>query len=242
MDHQKKSPPALLETERAEPETRGEAISEPEDMVTSLDSNGDTKHSAETNSGAEAVRLPDPFDPERLARKGNPAGGISVKRVLAHVPVRKPNKQEYIRAHPDPRYQVLPVSILELAVEREIYCVVPEVAEALPGEIRDVLLKTCVNRQGTVFLWPVPLPSADGKELAWHITAREAATRAESVWVRLVPNMNAGCYDIYEAAAVTAKPVWPDLPMRDLLALAFSNGRLIDSLEHPLIKQLRGLA
>jgi hypothetical protein len=238
MNHQKKSPPALLGTERAKPETRGEAVSEPGTMVVSSDDNV----VADTNPGFEAERLPDPFDPERLARKGNLAGGIIVKRVLAHVPVRKPNKQEYIQAHPDPRYQVLPMSIIELAVEREIYCVVPQVAEALPGEIRDVLLKTCVNRQGTVFLWPVPLPSVDGKELAWHVTAREAATRAESAWVRLVPNMNAGSYDIYEATAVTAKPVWPDLPMRDLLELAFGNGRLINSLEHPVVKQLRGLA
>jgi hypothetical protein len=33
--------------------------------------------------------LPDPFDPARLALKGNPAETIGFKRILAHVPVRR---------------------------------------------------------------------------------------------------------------------------------------------------------
>ena len=67
------------------------------------------------------------------------------------------------------------------------------------------MLTASISRQGTVFLWPVPLPSGEGRELAWHTTAREAATRAEQVWIRIVANMSAGAYDIYEAPASIAR-------------------------------------
>ena len=43
----------------------------------------------------------DPFNP--LALRINPAMGteLGVKKALLHVPIRKPNRQEYFRAHPD---------------------------------------------------------------------------------------------------------------------------------------------
>lgn len=112
---------------------------------------------------------PDPFDPARFAIKGNPAEAVGAKRVLVNVPVRKPNKQEFFRAHPDPALRVQ-MAILELKAEREFYAVRPEVAAAIPGETRPVMLTTCINRQGNVFLWPVPLPTEDGRQLAWHTT------------------------------------------------------------------------
>ena len=132
------------------------------------------------------------------------------------------------------------MAILELKTEREVYAVLPEVAAAIPGETRAALLTTSVNRQGNVFLWPVPLPTEDGRQLAWHTTAREGATRAEKVWVRIVANMGAGAYDIYEAPASIAEPSWPDHSLQDLLHAAFGNGRLIESVDHPVIKLLLG--
>ena len=65
--------------------------------------------------------------------KGNPAELIGVKRALAHVPVRKPNKQEFIRTHHDPAFR-LSVAILELKTEREFYVLLPEVAAELPAK------------------------------------------------------------------------------------------------------------
>jgi hypothetical protein len=182
---------------------------------------------------------PDPFDPARLVLKGSPAEAIGVKRVLAHVPVRKPNKQEYIRTHDDPTFRIQ-MAILELKTEREFYAVLPEIAAAIPGETRPVMLTTCISRQGNVFLWPVPLPSGEGRELAWHTTAREAANCAEKAWVRILSNMGAAAYDIYEAPASIAEPAWPEHSLQDLLRVAFGGGRLIESMDHPVIKQLLG--
>ena len=189
----------------------------------------------------KAVEAPNPFDPEKLALKGNPAEAIGVKRVLVQVPVRKPHRQEFFRAHPDSAYRC-PLAILDLKTEGDTYLVTPEVAAAIPGEIKPMMLTTCVNRQGVVYLWPVPMPSEDGRKNAWHVTAREAAARAETKWVRMVANMSAGFYDIYEAPGEIADPIWPDHTFQQLLAVAFGNGHLIDREDHPVLKQLFGQA
>ena len=184
---------------------------------------------------------PDPFDPARLALKGNPAEAVGVKKVLAHVQVRKPNRQEFVRVYPGSSFRIA-MAIVELQEEREIYGVIPEVALELLGETKIVMLTTCINRQGSLFLWPVPLPSSDGREIAWHKTAREAATRADTVWVRLVSNRSLGAYDIYDATGPSVSRSWPDYKLQDLLRVAFGNGRLIESLDHPVVRRLQGRA
>jgi len=187
----------------------------------------------------EANSAPDPFDPESLAMKGNPTEGIGAKRALVTVPVRKPNRQEFFRVSPDDDH-ALQMAVLELKSEREIYAVVPEVAIALPGETRLVTLTTTMNRQSNLFLWPVPLPSEDGRQLAWHTSAREAAALARDKWVRMVANMGGGYYDIWEAEGTIADPQWPEHTFRQLLKIAFGGGRLIDTEDHPVLKQLLG--
>jgi len=182
----------------------------------------------------------DPFNP--LALRIDVANGIElgVKKPIVHVPVRKPNRQEYFRAYLHADYR-MPMAILELKEEREVYAVTPAVAMALPGETRSVELRVCISRAGNIFLWPVPLPTSDGRENVWHKTARLAAEHAEKNWVRMIPNMGAGCYDILVAAPGVSDPVWPEAAFSELLRVAFGNGRLIDSIDHPVIQRLRGL-
>ena len=181
----------------------------------------------------------DPFDP--LALRIDPASGpdLGVKKALVHVPVQKPNRQDFFRTRVDADYRML-IAILELKEERETYAVLPHVAAALPGETRIVELRQCVTRAGSVYLWPVPLPSPDGRENAWHKTARAAAELAETQWVRLVANMSAGCYDIKIAPSGLSEPVWPDASFADLQKVAFGGGRLIDSIDHPVLQRLLG--
>jgi hypothetical protein len=112
---------------------------------------------------------------------------------------------------------------------------------ALPGETRTVELRVCITRAGTLFLWAVPLPTADGRENPWHKTARIAVELSEKEWVRMVANMGAGCYDILVAPPGLSEPAWPEASLADLLRVAFGNGRLIDTVDHPVIQRLRGL-
>jgi hypothetical protein len=187
----------------------------------------------------EASPTPDPFDPASLAINGNPSEAIGAKRTLVTVPVRKPNRQEFFRVNPEESH-ALQMAVLELKSEREIYAVVPEIAMALPGETRIVTLTTTINRQGNLFLWPVPLPSDDGRQLAWHTSAREAAALARDKWVRMVANMGGGYYDIWEAEGTIADPRWPENTFQQLLKIAFGGGRLIESEDHPVLNQLLG--
>ena len=91
-----------------------------------------SKGDGKDESTPEAVN---PFDPQRLALKGAPADAVGVRRALVRVPVRKPNRQEFVQVHRDSEYQ-MQIAILELKTEAEIYAVLPEVARAIPGETR----------------------------------------------------------------------------------------------------------
>jgi hypothetical protein len=59
-------------------------------------------------------------------------------------------------------------------------------------------------------------------------------------WVRMKANMSLGAYEITVAESVMADPVWPELSFPDLVRIAFRE-RIIITLDHPVIKRLRGL-
>lgn len=182
---------------------------------------------------------PDPFDPALLRIAPTSEAASGVKKVLLHVPVRKPNRQEFFRTRPDSDYRA-PVATLELKEEREIYVVAPSLVPELAGEVRLVEIRLCINRSGVVFLWPVTLPAEDGRSNPWHETAREAAVLAEANWVRMSANMGAGCYDVSQAPEGLSEPKWPEQSLHELLRLAFCKGKLIDAFDHPVLKRLRG--
>src|SRR5215471_21625328 len=111
---------------------------------------------------------PDPFDPASLRLDPSYAETIGVRKLLITVPVRKPNRQEFVRVHPDPMYRLTSAAIIEIKEDREIYLIAPPLAQLLQDEFCPAILFTAVNRQGVVFLWPVKLPAADGRENEWH--------------------------------------------------------------------------
>jgi len=132
------------------------------------------------------------------------------------------------------------IARIELKDDRETYLVIPDIARDIPGEYVMSTMHTCINRAGVVFLWPVRLPSPDGRQLAWHHSAQVAAEMAMKRWIRVKANMSLGAYDIFEASCTIPEPEWPsDISFPKLLEIAFK-GRLVDSLDHPVLKRLRG--
>jgi hypothetical protein len=184
---------------------------------------------------------PDPFDPAQFAAPSTVLGEVGVIKELTTCPVRKPNKQEFVRVHPGEKYK-LRASILELKQEKEFYLVMPGVAAALPGETTLVTLRLTVSRQEAVFLWPIPELRLDGRENAWNPSRRAAAAKAETDWVKVVSNMAQGAYDLFVAPGALGSPVWPDKSMRDILSIAFGENFIIRDAGHPIIKRLMGLA
>jgi hypothetical protein len=168
------------------------------------------------------------------------ADTVGVKKILTTVPVNKPNRQDFVRVHPALEYRLSPTAIIELKEDRESYLVTPAMAANLPGEISPCSLFLAINRQGVVRVWPVKLPDADGKINPWHHSAAEAAERAMSCWVRVTANMSLGAYELFEATGNLPEPVWPEHSFQEILGIAF-RGRVVDSLEHPLVLKLQGM-
>jgi hypothetical protein len=96
-----------------------------------------------TNSEA----TPDPFNPAALRLNQSYADTVGVRKLLTTVPVRKPNRQEFVRVHSDPRYRLTSAATIEVKEDREVYLVTPNMAQLLPGEFATVTLFTTINRQ-----------------------------------------------------------------------------------------------
>lgn len=183
-------------------------------------------------------KKPNPYAPENFRISGD-TNVVGAEKVLVRIDVRKPNKQEFFRVYDNEDYQ-LQCAILELKEEREIYLVAPNVTDALIEDIRPVRLHLCINRQETLYFWPVPLPGTDGRTNHWHESARTACEMAKNEWIRMIANMSEGGYSIYRATGDIPEPKWPDKAMADLLELAFGKGKLIESYDHPVIQKLKG--
>lgn len=201
----------------------------------------ETKPGSDAQTGATpttTTEATDPFDPARLRLSQKFADTVGIKKALVTVPVRKPNKQEFIRVHPSNEYR-LETAVLELKEERETYLVTPELWPELPSELTPKVLFTTINRQGVLTLWPVRMPGADGRLDQWNDSALEAANLAKDHWVRVVANMSLGAYEVSVASGNLPDPEWPDHSFRKVLEIAFK-GKYITDLDHPAIRGLRG--
>jgi hypothetical protein len=179
----------------------------------------------------------DPYDLEKLRLTQDFASMVGVKKRLVTVPVRKPHRQSFVRVHPDPAYR-LQTAVLEMKEDRETYLVSPSLWSELPGEITPKELFTAIDRQGNVFLWPVRLPSIDGRIDEWSRSALEAAQIAMKNWVRVASNLGLGAYEVYESTADIPDPEWPEYCFRDLLEIAFKD-RYIQTPDNPILRRLR---
>ena len=179
-----------------------------------------------------------PFDPANLRLSQNFGASAGVKKLTTTIPVRKPGKQDFVRVHPDPAYQI-ETAVLEFKEERETFLVAPELRDELLGELTPKALFTTINRQKVVSLWPIRLPGEDGRIDEWNESAMEAATLAQKQWVRVSANMSLGAYDVYQATGEIPEPEWPELDLGQILEIAFK-GRFIKDSDHPALKRLRG--
>jgi hypothetical protein len=176
---------------------------------------------------------PDTTDLSRYRLDQSFTETAGVKKPLTTVPVRKPNPQDFTRVHPSKDYRDA-FAIIELKDDRESYLVLPKVAQAIPGEFFMANIHTAINRQGTVFLWPIRMPGPDGKMLEWHRSAAEAASLATRQWVRVKSNQGLSAYDIFSAEGVIADPAWPEVSFEQLLRIGFKD-RMVDTLDHAVL-------
>ena len=207
--------------------------------ITEKNLNGDSLNSSIQLPNSSGIKETD-FSKYRLSQDF--LSQVGVKKVLSTVPVRKPSKQEFVRVHPHEEWR-LDTLLLELKDERENYLIAPELHEELSEFATPTSLLTTISRQKVLMLWPTKLPGLDGRSNPWHDSALQAAKLAEEKWVRISANMSLGGYEVFEALGNLSDPEWPDdgINFNRLLEIAF-RGRIINSLDHPIVKKLRGLA
>jgi hypothetical protein len=212
----------------------------PQDPAVNNDHAPDFDPAALEQPAAPINAGPDPFDPVNL-RLSQDFSSIGVKKALLTVPVRKPDKSWFVRAHPDADYR-LETAVIELKEDREVYLVTRELWSELRDEatFKPKLLTTAINRQGVVFLWEVNLPRSDRRADEWSRTALQALDMATKKWVRVVANMALGGYEVSIATGELGEPTWPDdVAFKELLRIAFKD-RYITDRSHPVLRRLRG--
>jgi hypothetical protein len=196
---------------------------------------------AANNQGPTATAKPNPFDLDAL-RAAPDLNDIEVEKILTTVPVRKPARNEFFRVHPGNEF-VIDGYVLEheSEMDRTVYWVAPDLRAALIDHLRKVRLFTCIDKRSNVYLWPAKLPTADGSMSArsWYQSALRAAEEAKKLWVKVMGNKSLGAYDIAVARGDLGDPQWPDHTFQELIELAFRD-KVIDTLEHPVIREING--
>ena len=162
-----------------------------------------------------------------------------MRRAVVTVPVRKPSPQDFFRVHPGEEWR-LDTALIHIKADREVYLVDPSMWPLYPNECKPYTIYTTIDRRNVITLWPVRLPDDNGRLDDWNRSAHEAAQLATEEWVRLSADMALGAYRIDVAVGEFPEPVWPsEVNFSDLLKIAFK-GKLIEDLDHPVLRRLRG--
>ena len=178
------------------------------------------------------------FDISSLRLPANYGATFGVKKLLTNVPVSKPSKQQFFRAHQSEE-MVFDGFLLEKKDSQENYLLVPEVASVVEAIVRPVRLHAAIDRQNNVFLIPVPLPNESGNRYQSHEALAQAVELSKTKWIRMNWNGGVKSYDIFEAAADIPDPEWPNHTIDQLVDVGF-RGKVIADIGHPVIQTLLG--
>jgi hypothetical protein len=180
------------------------------------------------------------LDPDRFKVDQSELDAPVAKTILTALPIRRPDRLEFVRTHSDPDFRKGPVPFINLKSNREYYLVEPEVRPLLrPGEYSYGTIFLATNRLDKPFFWIVTTQSPTGLVSDWYTSHLECADRAMHEWVQVMADRDAGVYTVAVAEELLDKPHWPEQSFKELFKIGFKR-RIVDSLEHPVIKQLRG--
>jgi hypothetical protein len=188
------------------------------------------------------LKKPDPFDLDAIRESQDFGAHLGVRRTLKCI-VQKPKNEWWIQVHPDDEFSIIS-RVVDLKDEREMYWVARDLWDDLAGEPtfqrKAFFTYTCKHtyRRGDCFLWPVKPPDESGKVDSWNESAMDYA-RQRGIWQRISSNTDMGCYDQYLTSAPWEVPTWPEVTFDQLVRAAFK-GRVIETLDHPVIRNLRG--
>jgi hypothetical protein len=177
------------------------------------------------------------YDWESMILPDNGAGDIRTTEVPGVPRLKRPPNTQFFRTRKELSGVIYTLDT-EYDGERTVYLVAPNVAAQLPDEsaIKPKRAVTCITREGGLHVW---LISSGGTD-TWTQSANKATDLAQSKWVRATSSRSLGEYRCVTAEAIQEEPKWPEETFLQTLSRAF-DGRVIDTLNHSIIKQLKGL-
>jgi len=179
-----------------------------------------------TSSLLSSLRLPDTY---------SASGGttLPLKPTFG-----KMNKHRFCRVHPGAEFKFRCL-LVDDKENSETYLAAPNMAGHLGSLATPKTIRVAVDNSGVPKLIAEPDVDPSGRRNLWQSSYKEAIKQAETDWVRVEANMKAGQYEITKSTNDLGDPKWPDQSMEELINEAFS-GRIIDSPDHPYIRQIQG--
>ena len=157
-----------------------------------------------TSSLLSSLRLPDTY---------SMTGGTTIPLKVTY---GKLNKHRFSRVHPgnDYKFRCLVVDDKDGG---DTYLAAPNMASLLGNLATPKTIRLTVDNAGTPKLIGEPDIDINARKNLWQTSLKDAIKRAESNWVRVQSNMNAGQYEIVESANDLGEPKWPKLTMEELV-------------------------
>jgi hypothetical protein len=192
----------------------------------------------EAESSSKAGSVIDPFDPDTYRKAQNLTAASGVKDVLVELAVGSPKAHWWVRVH---REHWFPYWVIDLKDEREQYLVMPHLIPLLRGmpTLKYKHFHLAVTMQGLPFLWAIRVPLDDTRPPdKWMVTPIAAVAQARKVWTQMSWNEETKKHDLRESDSAV-EPVWPDLPLRELIKLGFGD-KVVKDMSHPVVTRLQG--
>jgi hypothetical protein len=187
--------------------------------------------------------LDDFFSPEnlRIAQEFAPPPDSATFAV----DVRKPPKDQYIMAHPDPNYSMV-WPIIEM--DETVYVVHPVLAKTLQSDptvassIKAARIVLCAIHRGPLFVWVVKQPADPTKKSAMHVALDQCLGFAMAGWTRITWSEEKRQHEAFTLKMENPPtPAWPAKSFPEILKTAFGDARMIKTADHPVIRKLSGL-
>jgi hypothetical protein len=173
----------------------------------------------------------------------DPGLGDGITTTSNHViPVGKP--RDFFRVNSDPQY-IRRTEIYthkpEGVIDEQHYIIGPEMRGRIP-EARPATIVTCIYRDGSLRLWPICFPREGERDNDAWTSARNAAKVAMTKWVKLLWLKRA--YQTRDAQPGYApEPDFTKLPsFNELVKIAYGAHGIINDTEHPIYRELFGMA
>jgi len=188
---------------------------------------------------AASTSLASKFDPKNYRQAQNvrmEETAVLSRKLQTVIPVRKPSKKQWVTVHPSPDFRADNMPTIEDESTGEIYLLSADLQ--LPFDIDNKVdylnLAAAITSDNSVFLWHYK-----NSTNSWSDSARVAVREASRRWVRIIPDRSSNGYIIETPMTSPSPAVWPELSFTEMLETAFG-ARYVDSLNHPLVKKLRG--